>query len=85
MPIKVLRDAVDLVIEFGLRKPQQFIQKIYEPVGVLWHEYFPSFEHRRDNRQSNNLVTCRRDGNGLDAVALLYVLNESSSRSVVFE
>src|SRR5262245_56910020 len=71
MPIEVLRDAIDLVIEFGLGEPQQFIQKIHQPLGVLWHEYLPSFEQRRDKRPTNKLGTCKRDGNGLDAVALL--------------
>jgi len=54
MPIKILRHAVDLVIESGLRKPQELIQKIHEPVSVLGQEYLPSFEHRRNNRQSSN-------------------------------
>jgi hypothetical protein len=54
MPIKILRHAVDVVIESGLRKPQELIQKIHEPVSVLWQEYLPSFEHRRNNRQRSN-------------------------------
>jgi hypothetical protein len=54
MPIKILRHAVDVVIESGLRKPQELIQKIHEPVSILWQAYLPSFEHRRNNRQSSN-------------------------------
>ena len=74
MPIKVLRDTVDLVIKSGLRKPQELIQEIHEPVSVLWQEYFPSFEHWRNNRQSYNFVTSRCDGNGADAVALPQIM-----------
>ena len=80
MPIKVLRDAVDLVIKSGLRKPQELIQEIHEPVSVLWQEYFPSFEHWRNDRQSNNFVTSWCDGNGADAVALPQILNERAAR-----
>ena len=85
MPIEVLRDAVDLVIESGLRKPQEFIQKLHEPVRVLWHEYFPSFEHRRNNRQSYNFVSSRCDGNGADLVALLQILNKRTARPMIFD
>src|SRR5262245_28245807 len=85
MPIKVLRDAVDLVIKSGLRKPQELIQEFHEPVSVQWQEYFPSFEHWRNNRQSYNFVTSRCDGNGADAVALPQILNERTARPMIFD
>ena len=85
MPIEVLRDAVDLVIKSGLRKPQELIQEIHEPISVLWQEYFPSFEHWRNNRQSYNFVTSRCDGNGADAVALPQILNKRTARPTIFD
>src|SRR5258708_27097042 len=85
MPIKVLRDAVDLVIKSGLRKPQELIQEIHEPVSVLWQEYFPSFAHLRKNRQSYNFVTRRYDWNCADAVALPQILNERAARAMIFD
>ena len=85
MPIEILRDAVDLIIKSGLWKPEELIYKLHEPRGLLWHEYFPLFEHRRNDRQSYNLVGGWGDGNGVDAVPLPQILNKRAARPMIFD